>query len=460
MAGDYEEHEVETLLGEGALLINDGYRAKNSELSDTGIPFARAGNIDGGFHFEDADRVPAHTLAKVGLKRSLPGDVVFTSKGTVGRFAFVREGTPKFVYSPQLCYWRSCDASRIHPRWLFYWMNGREFFLQFKGVAGQTDMAEYVSLRDQRAMKITLPPLAEQKAIAAVLGALDDKIELNRRMGATLEAMARALFQSWFGNFDPVRRNLDRRGPKSERGKVKSEIDSPPNLSNFNFHSSLFAPLFPDSFQDSELGPIPKGWSAKRLPEAIEVNPRRTLKAGTVAPYLDMKNLPTQGHSAEEVIDREFNSGTKFQNGDTLLARITPCLENGKTGYVDFLKDGEVGWGSTEYIVLAPKPPLPPQFGYLLARSDALRSHAIQNMTGTSGRQRVPSECFNTFWLAVPPPKIAHRFDELTTPMMAKIKANADQSRTLATLRDTLLPKLLSGELSVAEVEFQPESMP
>jgi type I restriction enzyme S subunit len=187
------------------------------------------------------------------------------------------------------------------------------------------------------------------------------------------------------------------------------------------------------------------------LPDAIEVNPRRTLKSGTFAPYLDMKNLPTQGHSAEEVIDREFSSGTKFQNGDTLLARITPCLENGKTGYVDFLEDGQVGWGSTEYIVLAPKPPLPPQFGYLLARSDALRTHAIQNMTGTSGRQRVPSECFHNFWLAVPPPDIARRFDELTAPLMAKIKANSTESRTLATLRDTLLPKLLSGELSVEQ---------
>lgn len=85
---------------------------------------------------------------------------------------------------------------------------------------------------------------------------------------------------------------------------------------------------------------------------------------------------------------------------------------------------------------------------YLLARSGALRTHAIQNMTGTSGRQRVPSECFNTFWLAVPPPEVARRFDELTAPLMAKIKGNADQSSTLATLRDTLLPKLLSGELS------------
>ena len=209
------------------------------------------------------------------------------------------------------------------------------------------------------------------------------------------------------------------------------------------------ADTFPASFQDSERGHIPKGWTAQRLPDAIKVNPRRTLKSGTVAPYLDMKNLPTQGHSAEEVIVREFSSGTKFQNGDTLLARITPCLENGKTGYVDFLGDSQVCWGSTEYIIFSPKPPLPPQFGYLLARFDALRTHAIQNMTGTSGRQRVPSECFNTFWLAVPPPAIAKRFDELTAPLMAKIKPNADQSRTLATLRDTLLPKLLSGEVTL-----------
>jgi type I restriction enzyme S subunit len=164
-----------------------------------------------------------------------------------------------------------------------------------------------------------------------------------------------------------------------------------------------------------------------------------------------MKNLPTQGHSAEEVVDREFASGTKFRNGDTLLARITPCLENGKTGFVDFLKDGEVGWGSTEYIVFAPKPPLPPQFGYLLARSDALRSHAIQNMTGTSGRQRVPTECFSTFWLAVPTTDLDERFDELTAPLMAQIKSNIHQSRTLASLRDTLLPQLMRGGCGIRE---------
>ncbi len=289
-----------------------------------------------------------------------------------------------------------------------------------------------VNRNDLHRIPVFRPPLTTQRAIASVLGALDDKIELNRRMNATLEGMARALFQSWFVDFDPVRAKLDGCPPAGMDAET--------------------AALFPDGFEESELGMIPKGWIAKPLPEAIEVNPRRSLKAGVVAPYLDMKNLPTQGHSAEELIDREFTSGTKFQNGDTLLARITPCLENGKTGWVDFLGDAQVGWGSTEFIIFAPKPPLPSQFGYLLARSDALRTHAIQNMTGTSGRQRVPSECFNTFWLACPPHEIASRFDELTEPIMAEIKANADQSRTLATLRDTLLPKLLSGEVSVASL--------
>ena len=90
----------------------------------------------------------------------------------------------------------------------------------------------------------------------------------------------------------------------------------------------------------------------------IEVNPPRILRKGDVAPYLDMANMPTQGHSPDKVIDRAFGSGMKFINGDTLVARITPCLENGKTAFVDFLKEGQVGWGSTEYIVLRPKPPI------------------------------------------------------------------------------------------------------
>lgn len=148
---------------------------------------------------------------------------------------------------------------------------------------------------------------------------------------------------------------------------------------------------------ESELGMIPKGWEVTSLPDAIVVNPSRPLRKGEIAPYLDMANMPTQGHRGIEWVDRPFSSGTRFINGDTLLARITPCLENGKTAFVDFLTDGQTGWGSTEYIVLRPKAPLPPEYGYYLSRFDALRSHAIQNMIGTSGRQRTPASSLDTF---------------------------------------------------------------
>jgi type I restriction enzyme, S subunit len=148
-----------------------------------------------------------------------------------------------------------------------------------------------------------------------------------------------------------------------------------------------------------------------------------------------MKNLPTRGQCADEVIDGGGSSGTKFQNGDTLLARITPCLENGKAGYIDFLQDGQVGWGSNAFITLAPTSPLPPQCGYLLARSESLRAYAIKNMVCTRGRKRVPYDCFENYFIAVPSPKVARRFDDLTAPLMAKIKANSNESRTLTSLR-------------------------
>lgn len=335
--------------------------------------------------------------------------------------------------------------SRFCSEFVYYNLSTRKHEIRHEAAGGSAQPILNKSAFSK--LPISLPPLPEQKAIARILGTLDDKIELNRRMNATLEAMARALFQSWFVDFDPVRRNAAAK-VKSENGKVKNAPSAP--TSHFSLQTSPFDHFFPAGFQDSALGEIPEGWTAEKLPEVIEVNPRRTLSKGAVAPYLDMKNLPMQGHSADDVVNREFGSGTKFRNGDTLLARITPCLENGKTGFVDFLNDGQVGWGSTEYIVLAPKSPLPSEFGYLLARSEKFRTHAIQNMTGTSGRQRVPAECFNAFLLAVPSPEIAKRFGEFVAPIFAKIKSNSDQSRTLATLRDTLLPKMLSGELEVA----------
>ncbi len=206
MGSEWTTVTVAELTSAETLSIGDGYRARNAELATDGLPFARAGNLNGGFDFSMADRVPPETVARVGEKRSRVGDVVFTSKGTVGRFALVGHETEPFVFSPQLCYWRSLDPGAIDPRYLYFWFHGIECQHQLDLLKGQTDMADYVSLRDQSAMSVTLPAPSEQRAIASVLGALDDKIESNRRVGGAAEAtwIAQAIKALAIGDTDPV----------------------------------------------------------------------------------------------------------------------------------------------------------------------------------------------------------------------------------------------------------------
>ena len=295
----------------------------------------------------------------------------------------------------------------------------------------QTTGLGHVTKYDLDNIEAALPDIHEQRTIAHILGTLDDKIELNRRMNETLEAMARTLFNSWFVDFDPVRAKMKGR----DTGLPKPIAD-----------------LFPDRISESELGLIPDGWEILPLPKLIEINPRRSLRKGEVAPYLDMANMPTKGHVPHTVVDRQFGSGMRFINGDTLVARITPCLENGKTAYVDFLQHGEIGWGSTEYIVMRPMPPLPNEFAYYLARSTRFREFAIQNMTGTSGRQRVPAAALSQFLLPAPPKPIAESFGKFVRPLAKRVNETEAESRILATLRDTLLPRLISGKLRVKNI--------
>jgi type I restriction enzyme S subunit len=141
-------------------------------------------------------------------------------------------------------------------------------------------------------------------------------------------------------------------------------------------------------------------------------------------------------------------------NGDTLMARITPCLENGKTAFVDFLGPAEVGWGSTEYIVIRSKPPVPLLTSYLLARNEDFRAFAIQGMTGSSGRQRVGADLLRRYQLALPSdPRLWKTFGTIVEPLFEMAKANSEESRTLAELRDTLLGPLLSGEITINAAE-------
>jgi type I restriction enzyme, S subunit len=290
--------------------------------------------------------------------------------------------------------------------------------------------------------KIPLPPLPEQRAIADILSSLDDKIELNNRMNVTLEQMARAIFKQWFVEFEfPVN------APPTPEGGAVSTGKRAPSGGQGGLEGGYKSSG--GKMIDSELGMIPEGWEVVYLPEIIDVNPTRSLKKGEIAPYLEMKNLSETSARVKAWERREFSSGTKFINGDVLLARITPCLENGKTAYVDFLNDNEIGWGSTEYIVLRSKPPIPTEYVYFLSRTDEFRNYAIKNMSGTSGRQRVNTSCFDSLKILRADEAILARFGSLVAEFLNKIKHNDEESRTLSLLRDTLLPKLMSGELRV-----------
>ena len=348
------------------------------------------------------------------------GTVVITARGTVGALAQLRR---EMAFN-QTCY-AILPKDELDSNFLFYSLKGT--LSEMRSLTYGT-VFETITKRTFDNWKIPLPPLPEQRAIAHILGILDDKIELNRRENETLEEMGRAIFKDWFVDFGPTRAKMEGR-----------DTGLPPEV----------AALFPARLVESELGEVPEGWEVVPLPEVIEVNPPRSLRRREVAPYLDMANIPTRGHVPDTVIDRPFGSGMRFTNGDTLVARITPCLENGKTAYVDFLLPDQIGWGSTEYIVMRPMPPLPNEFAYCLARSARFREFAIQNMTGTSDRQRVPAKALSQFLLPSPPEPIAARFGKVVQPLFSRASEAVSESRTLAALRDALLPKLVSGEMKV-----------
>ena len=358
------------------------------------------------------------------------GTVLVTSRAPIGYAAIAKnpittnQGFRNLVPKPG-----------VDSEFLYYWVKANVEELR-RHASGSTFQELTGTALAQ--IRIRVPPLPEQHAIAHILGTLDDKIELNRRMSETLEAMARALFKAWFVDFEPVRAKMEGRW---QRGQ------SLPGLPAHLYD------IFPDRLVESELGEIPEGWRVVELEQVIEINPPRVLRRGQCAPYLDMASMPTRGHVPLRVVERPYTSGTRFTNGDTLLARITPCLENGKTAFVDFLAPNEVGWGSTEFIVLRPKPPLPAEFGYCLARDPDFREFAIQSMTGTSGRQRVQPEALARYLLVVPSDGVAKAFGALVEPWFRKASASERESRTLAALRDALLPKLIRGEIRVKEVE-------
>ncbi|BAQ28918.1 restriction endonuclease subunit S [Bifidobacterium catenulatum] len=244
---------------------------------------------------------------------------------------------------------------------------------------------------------VKIPDRATQDAIVEVLDSIVDKIALNNRLNDYLEQLC----QSLFDRFD-------------------------------NDENNLFV----------------------KVSDIADVNPRRTLKKGEEALCVEMADLSTTGAFPTDWRTKAYNGGVKFVNGDTILARITPCLENGKAGYINFLEQDEVAFGSTEYIVLTSKGELPSEFFYFLARNEDFISYATAHMNGSSGRQRVSGADVGNYEVRMPSEKQVSEFKEIAGKAMRVISASSIESRKLAQSRDALLPKLMSGEIDVSEVDL------
>ena len=388
------------LIENSILEIGDGYRAKNNELGLVGLPFARAGNIDNGFHFEDADLLDEVNVHKAGSKISRPGDVVFTSKGTVGRFAFVRPETPKFVYSPQLCYWRIKDSSILDPRFLFYWMHGRDFTNQVHKVKGLTDMADYVSLGDQRRMTITAPQLHIQCKIASILSAYDDLIENNTRRMAILEEMVQSLYREWFVHF---------RFP----GHAKKRL------------------------VESELGLIPEGWEVKKVGELVNRQP-----AGIT--YTE-SNLFNEGRVP--VIDQSKDEFLGFHNDipDHLASPENPIIIFGDHTCKMRLMSEPFSVGPNVIPFLS-RAFIPIQYLYFV----------LSDLVKTKEYKRHWTELINKK-VILADITLSAKFAKHLTPLIEFNNSLKRKNILLQKTRDLLLPKLISGEVDVEGLDIHIE---
>ncbi len=366
-----------------------------SEYWGGDIPWLSVVDFNTGLKFVSSTE---KTITQEGLNNSSTkllnkGDIIISARGTVGVLAIL----DKPMTFNQSCYGIRSKKGISDTDYLYYLLTDTVRELTQISHGGVFDTITRATFDE---IEVPVPPLPEQKAIASVLSSLDDKIDLLHRQNKTLEAMAETLFRQWF-------------------------------------------------IEDETLAEVV-------VSELIEFNPKRSLSKGTDAIYLEMAGLSTQSFNATGYYRREFSSGTKFVQQDTLLARITPCLENGKAGYVTFLNDNEVGWGSTEYIVMRPKAGIHPLMAYVLCRNQDFKDYAESCMEGSSGRQRVNVDHLKEFTIGKPDDEVVKQFNDYLQSIESKLMYNSKQIQTLENLRDTLLPKLMSGEV---RVQYQTEEV-
>lgn len=320
-----------------------------------------------------------------------PNDIVFARTGaSVGRSYFYEEKDGVLVYAGFLIKF-SIDPKKVNPKILKYYTHSQPYYDWIQTVDNGATRGN-INAQIYASMPVLLPERKEQDKIVSILSSLDDKIDLLHQENKTLEAMTETLFRKWF---------------------------------------------IEDAKED---------WEDGIIADLIDFNPHRKLSKGNKSPFLEMSNLNTSTYCPITWRDREFMSGTKFINGDALLARITPCLENGKTAYVDFLEEGEVGWGSTEFIVMRAKRGLHPFFSYIIAKYQDFRDFAESCMAGSSGRQRVDINNLMNYEIKIPEKKVIDVFNHSINYMVTKMHNNNDEIYSLTQIRNILSFKLMNNE--------------
>ena len=404
MAGEWREMK----LGD-AIELKRGYDLPGRDRQDGPFPIVSSSGISG-----------RHTEARA----KAPG-VVIGRYGTLGEVHYVTED-----YWPLNTALYVRDFKGNSPRFVSYFLRSLDF-----GAYSDKAAVPGLNRNDLHTAQVSLPPLAEQRAIAHILGTLDDKIELNRRMSETLEAMARALFKSWFVDFDPVRAKAESRAPGV---------------------SEPFSRCFPSSFEDSAVGPIPSGWTLSTLGERV-----RTLSGGTPpredtamwggqVPWISPKVMTGihADEAQEHVSEDAIGNGTRLAPKETTLVMVRGMgLHEG----VRVAQAREPVTFSQDVKALVPVGLQPVLLLFTLLNAQSGLLERVE--TSGHGTGRLPTDIL----LAIPvafPEEATQR--ALAAPIVAlndRIALARRESRLLSSLRNTLLPKLISGELRVENAE-------
>lgn len=433
MRSEWRSPTFGELIEQGVLEIGDGYRAKNDELGGSGLVFLRAGHVtDTHIDFDGVERFVTLDTKRFGPKIACAGDVVVTTKGnSTGRVAFITRHMPAFVYSPHLSYWRSKSDAVLNQGFLRAWSRSNEFSTQLAAMSRSTDMAPYLSLSDQRRLRITLPPVTLQRCIGELGDALDERMDLLRQTNFTLESIARTLFKSWFIDFDPVRAKAEGREPEGMDAET--------------------AALFPDAFEDSAVGAIPKGWRVGTLGD-VAWNPRSQAKPGQMpasTPYIGLEHMPRKSIALDRMGTAEGLESGKFwfEFQDILFGKLRPYFH--KVGIAPCK-----GVCSTDILVIRPRKPNWLGYVAMHASSDELIAHTTRLSNGA----RMPRTSWHdvdAYRVVLPHERCVKAFNDIVNPLVDRIFSNMGAMDCLSDLRDTLLPRLISGKLRLPENEAQ-----